>query len=173
VNLVVGAPLWLIALLALALLAAAVEDAVRLRISNLTCAVVLVGAIISMVLHGFSLVLWQNLVVCVAILVVGMPAFAAGWLGGGDVKLLAVLGLWLNLEAALGFVAAVFIAGGVIAILYIATRLFRRGLPEGRSSRRVPYGLAIVAGAVWVFGAQLSQPRVNPLADYRSSHWPV
>jgi prepilin peptidase CpaA len=172
-NLVVGAPLWLVGLLALVLLAAAIEDAVRLRISNFTCAAVLLGALISMVLHGFSLGLWQNFVVCVAILMVGMPAFAAGWLGGGDVKLLAALGLWLNLQAALGFVAAVFIAGGVVAIIYIATRPFRRGPQKDRSSRRVPYGLAIVGGAVFVFGMQLSQRPADPLANFRASHPPV
>ena len=38
-NLIVGAPWWLIIILMLALGAAAIEDAVRLRISNLICAV--------------------------------------------------------------------------------------------------------------------------------------
>ena len=121
-------------------------------------------------LPAISLGLWQNLVVCVAILVVGMPAFAAGWLGGGDVKLLAALGLWLNLQSALGFVAAVFIAGGVVAIIYIATRPLRRGRQKDRSSGRVPYGLAIVGGAVFVFGMQLNQRPADPLANFRASH---
>jgi hypothetical protein len=40
VNLLVTAPIWLIGILTAAVLAAAVEDAVRLRISNITCAVV-------------------------------------------------------------------------------------------------------------------------------------
>ena len=44
-NLVVGAPWWLLVLLALVLFAAAIEDAVRFRISNFTClALILVEA---------------------------------------------------------------------------------------------------------------------------------
>ena len=55
-NLIVGSPVWLTILLALALAAAAIEDAVRLRISNLTCATVLIGAILAMALPYRALI---------------------------------------------------------------------------------------------------------------------
>jgi len=42
-NLAAEAPTWLLLVLALLLAAAAVEDAVRLRISNLTCALILIA----------------------------------------------------------------------------------------------------------------------------------
>lgn len=51
-NLIVDAPLWLSVILVLALVAAAIEDALRLRISNLTCAVVFVSAVVAAALHG-------------------------------------------------------------------------------------------------------------------------
>ena len=86
---------WLLALLAAALAAAAIEDAIRLRISNATCLVVLVAAIVAMALHGFPLALWQNLVVFLVLLVLGTLVFATGKVGGGDVELLACLGLWV------------------------------------------------------------------------------
>lgn len=170
-NLIVGSPWWLIAFLALALLAAAAEDVVRLRISNVTCASVLLGALIAMVLHGFSWSLWQNLALCVGILLIGLPVFAAGWMGGGDVKLLAALGLWLDLQAALGLLAAVFLAGGLVAILFIGVKRMR-GVPrEKRRSGRVPYGLAIVAGAAFVFSTQLSQASSDPYGSHNLNKW--
>src|SRR5438552_7208787 len=121
-NLIVGSPWWRIALLLAALIAAAVEDGIRLRISNMTCAAVFIGAIVAAGFQGFSLTLWQNVVVYVVILAVGTAAFAAEWLGGGDVKLLAAIGLWLDLKSAVGLIAAVFLAGGLLAIVYIAAR---------------------------------------------------
>jgi prepilin peptidase CpaA len=165
-NLIVGAPWWLITFLMLALTAAAVEDAVRLRISNLTCAAVLVGALVAVAVHGFSPSLWQNATVFAVILALGTLAFAAGWLGGGDVKLLASIGLWLDLRAAVGLVAAVFIAGGLVALVYI---LVRRAVHAARPSIRrrgqIPYGLAIVAGALFMFGTQLSHQRPTTYVD--------
>src|SRR5206468_11763028 len=135
-------PLWLSAILIIALAAAAIEDALRLRISNLTCAVVFVGAILAAALHGFSPSLWQNAMICIAILALGMPAFAAGWFGGGDVKLLAAVGLWLNLSAAVALIATVVIAGGIIAAIYIAARSWKAAR-QGSKRRygKVPYGL--------------------------------
>jgi prepilin peptidase CpaA len=168
-NLVTTSPTWLVIVLMLTLAAAAIEDAARLRISNLTCGVVFVTALVAMALHGFSLSLWQNAVVCIAILVLGLPAFAAGWFGGGDVKLLAALGLWLNLQAALSLIAAVFIAGGVVALLFIAVRLARR---DRRKNGRIPYGLAIAVGAVATFGMQLHERSIAqyPWQPYFQPH---
>ena len=153
-NLIFSAPIWLIGILALTLIAAAIEDLVRLRISNVTCGIVFFAALLAMILHGFSTSLWQNAVVCIGILIIGMPAFAKGWFGGGDVKLLAALGLWLNLQAALGLLAAVFIAGGIIALIYILVRTI---WGVHRRDGRIAYGLAIVAGALFIFGSQLHE----------------
>ncbi|HEU4695934.1 MAG TPA: prepilin peptidase [Sphingomicrobium sp.] len=168
-NLITTSPTWLVIVLMLTLAAAAIEDAVRLRISNITCGAVFIAALVAMALHGFSFSLWQNAVVCIAILVLGTPAFAAGWLGGGDVKLLAALGLWFNLQAALSLVAAVFIAGGVVALMFILVRFARR---DRRKERRIPYGLAIAIGAVAIFGMQLHQRNVAryPWQPYFQPH---
>lgn len=158
-NLVATAPIWLIVLLVAALAAAAIEDAVRLRISNATCLVVLVAAIVAMALHGFPLALWQNIVVFLVLLVIGAAVFAMGHVGGGDVKLLACLGLWVNLSAALWLVASIFLAGGVIALVYLAVGVARRTSRRDGSKRigqtQIPYGLAIVAGAALIFAGQL------------------
>jgi prepilin peptidase CpaA len=156
-NLIVGSPWWLIALLMLALGAAAVEDALRFRISNVTCGAVFGAALVAIAVHGFSPGLWQNAAVFAAILALGTLAFAAGWMGGGDIKLLASVGLWLDLRAVVGLIAAVFIAGGLVAIVYIvARRVVRAARPSTSRHGNVPYGVAVVAGAILIFGMQLS-----------------
>lgn len=146
-NLIPAAPLWLIVLFGLAMVAAAIEDAARLRISNATSLLVLVGAIAAAVIEGPTLSLWQNGVVLIAILLLGTAAFSAGWLGGGDVKLFAAAGLWFDLRSAISFVALTFLAGGAVAIGYMISRPFRRNAQNTRNTR-IPYGIAIALGAV-------------------------
>jgi prepilin peptidase CpaA len=165
-NLLVTAPAWLIFILLLALAAAAVEDAWRLRISNLTCLAVFLLAGLAAALHGPSAGLWQNLAVFAALLVLGTLAFSAGALGGGDVKLLAALGLWVDLRGALWLLAAVFFAGGLLALLFIvARRALRLNSKRERRERRIPYGIAIVAGMLAFTAAQRagSQPETARL----------
>lgn len=164
-NLIGGSPAWLIAILIVALLAAAIEDVVRLRISNLSCAAVLISAILSMGLQGFPMTLWENVLVCCGILAIGTFAFSAGWLGGGDVKLLAAVGLWLDLRAAVGLIGTVFVAGGLVAAAYIMARRLRFDRDIKIRSGKVPYGVAIVVGALFVFGTQLSERSANPFVD--------
>ena len=148
-NLLATAPYWALAVLVVALLAAAIEDAARLRISNLTCLVVLVAAIAAAVALGPSLSIWQNVAVLAIVLALGTGAFAAGLLGGGDVKLLAAVGLWADLRTAVWLIALVFISGGVVALAYLMSRPFRRSRSK---DRRVPYGIAIAVGAIAVIG---------------------
>jgi prepilin peptidase CpaA len=154
VNLAAEAPQWLALIVAVLLLAAATEDAVRLRISNLIVLLVLVGAIVAAVLAGPELSLWKNLVVFLALLGIGTPMFAAGKLGGGDVKLLAAVGLWFDFAGALWMIVAVALAGGVLALLVLILRSFgwseeiRRRVVLLRPGGGIPYGVAIAAGAL-------------------------
>ena len=75
-NLIVGASPWLVALLAICLVTAAVEDALRLRISNIICLAVLVTGLAAMALRGFPTELWQNAVAFGLFLIFGTLAFA-------------------------------------------------------------------------------------------------
>ena len=159
-NLTAEAPQWLALILAILLITAAVEDAVRLRISNVTVGLVLISAITAAILAGPELRLWQNLVVFLALLAVGTPMFAAGKLGGGDVKLLASAGLWFDFAGALWFLIAVALAGGVLALLVLLIRSFnwseeiRRRVVLLRPGGGIPYGVAIAAGALIAMGLQ-------------------
>lgn len=153
-NLPALAPHWLLALLFALLLAAAVEDAVRLRISNLTCIGILLAGVAAILLAGPEPALWQNLVVFVALLTVGTLLFSAGRMGGGDIKLMAVTGLWFDLRGALLLLVCVLIAGGILAILLITVRRSlwsAQAAPGTRALKRggvIPYGVAIGAGAM-------------------------
>jgi Flp pilus assembly protein protease CpaA len=71
------------------------------------------------------------------------------------VKLLAALALWLDLKHLPWLIAAVFIAGGLVAVAYLSTRVVTSGVAGARQKdRRIPYGIAIAAGAVLVFALQ-------------------
>lgn len=151
-NLIEVAPLWLVLLLVGAVVAAALEDAARLRISNITSGIVAVAALAAMVGTGPSLSLWQNFAIFVLVLVLGTAAFAGGLFGGGDVKLFAAISLWLDLRGGMRLLIAVVLAGGVVAICYIAARFAARRPQKARKDRRVPYGIAIAAGTLLSVG---------------------
>ena len=159
-NLAVEAPEWLALLLTALLVAAAAEDAVRLRISNVTVLLVIVAAVVAAIVVGPARVLWQNLAVFATLLAVGTPMFAAGKLGGGVVKLLAAVGLCFNLKGALWMLLDVVLAGGVLAIMIIALRSLgwsekmRRRAVILRPDGGIPYGVAIAAGALIAMALQ-------------------
>ena len=145
--------MWLAWRLAALLVAAAIEDAVRMKISNVLSFAVFAAAIVAMILGGFELALWRNALVFAALLGVGTLLFGTGKMGGGDVKLLAAVGLWCNLKAALTLLPMVFIMGGLLALLVLAARTIA---PEGAGARvillkpgsGIPYGIAIAAGSL-------------------------
>ena len=159
-NLAASAPQWAALVLAVLLVAAAVEDAVRLRISNIIALLVLVGAIVAAIVAGPELRLWQNVAVFAGLLTIGVPMFAAGKLGGGDVKLLAATGLWFDLLGALQLIISVALAGGALALLVIILRLFawsdaaRQRVVLLRPKGGIPYGVAVAAGALIAMALQ-------------------
>lgn len=150
-TLIETAPIWLIAVLCVLLVAAAVEDVARLRVSNITVVAVIASAALAFALAGPSLAIWQNLLVFALLLAGGTLLFGMGKVGGGDVKLFAAVGLWTNLHQGLILVSAVFIAGGIVALAVMLPRLFARGRGKLRDGKKmVPYALAIAAGAMLV-----------------------
>jgi prepilin peptidase CpaA len=72
--------------------------------------------------------------------------FFLGWMGGGDVKLLAALALWLPLEKMAGLLVWMAVGGGVLTLAMLIAHRLRRA--EGRPE--IPYGVAIVGAALLV-----------------------
>lgn len=83
-----------------------------------------------------------------ALLVFGLFAglFAIGMIGGGDVKLLGALALWLPPLLLIKTLVLMALAGGVLSIAMLAWRFARRTGEAGE----VPYGVAIAAAALFV-----------------------
>lgn len=81
--------------------------------------------------------------------------FVLGMMGGGDVKMLGALALWLPLQAMSTLIIIMALVGGVVTLVTVihhrATR--RIGRPE------IPYGVAIALAGLWVVG----EPYLNPL----------
>lgn len=75
-------------------------------------------------------------------------AFALGGMGGGDVKLLGALALWLPWQAVIYLLVIMSLAGGVLTLaMVIRQRLARK---EGRPE--IPYGVAIAFAGLWMIG---------------------
>lgn len=140
----------LIALVGL-LVIAAVGDVRRYLIPNRLCGVVAALALpywIAVCMQtGAPLLPALGLQLGVALLVFAGFAllFALGAMGGGDVKLIAALALWVPAHRIPELLFFVALAGGVLALVLILARRVR-----GSTSRAVPYGVAIAAGGLWI-----------------------
>ena len=166
-NLFATSPQWIVWVLVGLLVAATIQDAVQLRISNLICGSVLLLAIVAMIASGPRISLWQNVVVFAVVLTVGALLFARNLLGGGDVKLFATVALWVDLATAVRLVAAILIAGGLVAFAIIILRTI---VPSSIASRvrtlqpkaGIPFGIAITAGTLLVLAMPPPRPREVP-----------
>jgi len=67
-------------------------------------------------------------------------------MGGGDVKLLTALALWIAPMPFLKLLVIMALAGGVLTIVMGAWHLMRRQ----RDRIAIPYGVAIAFGGLWV-----------------------
>lgn len=97
-----------------------------------------------------GLALWPDVAIQVAlfvvVLVVFMGFFALGAMGGGDVKLLAALALWLPFTPLTNMLLLMAVAGGVLTLAMLVTHRLRKSqLPL-----QIPYGVAIAFAALCV-----------------------
>lgn len=138
----------LLAALAIALLFAAFTDLRHRVIENwLTLGMALAAPLFWWVSGlspwpGMALQLGLGLAVFAAL----AGLFALGAMGGGDVKLLTALALWLPLQPFLKLIVLMALVGGALTIAVAGWhRIARR---PGRV--QVPYGVAIAAAGLWV-----------------------
>ena len=155
-TLLASAPGWLAALLLLLLVMAALEDLWRLEINNWLWGAVALGAFLAVAMNGPVGGLWQNLLLFAAVLGFGTLLFARGWMGGGDIKLLAACSLWFDLDQGWKMLVAVAIAGGLETLLIMVLRslpwpsALRNRLLVLKREEEIPYGVAICVGVALI-----------------------
>jgi prepilin peptidase CpaA len=153
-----------IAIVALLLLLAWRDILTRTLPDWAACAIAAIGLGLRAPMGWSPLLL--SLAVAAVLFILLLALAMRGWLGGGDVKLVAALALGLAPGATLDFVLATILAGGVLGLGYMAgphvlpdaaPALGGRGLRrvlavEARRLRRggpLPYAVAIAAGGIF------------------------
>jgi prepilin peptidase CpaA len=142
----------LLALVAL-LLSAGVEDVRTREIANWKNAAIALLAPLWWVASGLTLWPGVAIQIAVALLVFGLfvLAFSMGQMGGGDVKMIGALALWLPPSTLLWMLVLMSLLGGALTLLMLAHKLFRR-----RKQRpEIPYGVAIALATLLVIHEHL------------------
>ena len=75
-------------------------------------------------------------------------AFALGAMGGGDVKLIGAIALWLPWPALLLMLVIMSLAGGALTL----AMMIRKKLARTEGPLEIPYGVAIAFAGLWMIG---------------------
>jgi prepilin peptidase CpaA len=138
----------LVGALAIALLVAAFTDIRRRQIDNWLNAAVAAGAPLFWWATGLSL--WPGVALQLAVAVVTFLVlaglFALRAMGGGDVKLLTALALWMPALLFLKLLVIMAIAGGVLTMAFSMWHITRRR----KDQLKIPYGIAIASAGLWI-----------------------
>jgi len=139
--------------LAIALIFAAVTDIQRRQIDNWLNITIALGAPAFWWASGLSL--WPDVALQLGIAVLAFAFFAGLFalrlMGGGDVKLLTVLALWIEPNSFVQLLLIMALAGGALTIVMGAYHF----LQQQKERLAIPYGVAIAFGALWVLFPKL------------------
>lgn len=145
VHLALALPLALLCLLVWA----GIEDVRHREIANWKNAAIALLAPLWWLAIGMAP--WPDMVVqfglAAAVFALFVCLFALGLMGGGDVKMIGALALWVPLSSITAMLIVMSLLGGVIAAAMLVDRRVRRDPrpPE------VPYGVAIACAAMLTF----------------------
>ena len=145
--------------LAAAAAVAAVSDVRRRRIPNALCGALAIAGVVNAGITGGITGAGIALALLAAVLAAGTVAFARGWFGGGDVKLIAAGCCGLSPAHAADFFLYTALCGGLLSIYalatsrMLATTFITRTLPQ--TGTRLPYAVAVAGGALLLWVALL------------------
>ncbi|BBB08879.1 MULTISPECIES: A24 family peptidase [unclassified Sphingopyxis] len=144
--------LGLMAILGLLMIAAAISDLRSRTISNELNAAIALLAIPFWIASGLAL--WPDMPVqfgaAFAVFLVFAGLFAIGAMGGGDVKMIGAVMLWIPLPLFLPMLTVMAVGGGILsAVMLIHMKIRRSETPV-----EVPYGVAIAAAGLWALHQQ-------------------
>ena len=141
----------LVGALAIALLIAAFTDIRRRQIDNWLNAAVAAGA--PLFWWASDLNLWPDVAlqlgVAIFAFLVLTGLFALKVMGGGDVKLLTALALWLPWMQFIQLLLIMSIAGGVLTVVMGMWHITKRR----KGKLKIPYGIAISGAGLWIIGS--------------------
>ncbi len=130
----------LLATLAIALVIGAFTDMRSRRIPNWLTAAIALGAPLFWWASGIPL--WPDIAIqiglAVLVLAVCLGMYAMRWMGGGDVKLLAALALWIMPRWYLDLLIMMALVGGVLTLIVGGWHVMRRK----KDKIKIPYGFA-------------------------------
>lgn len=139
--------------LAIALVFAAITDIRSRTIHNWLNGGIALAAPVFWWASGLSL--WPDVAIQLGIAVLAFAffagLFAVRMMGGGDVKLLTALALWIEPNAFLQLLMIMALAGGALTLAMGAWHVMKRD----KSKLAIPYGVAISFGALWVLFPKL------------------
>lgn len=140
---------------------AAAFDLLTMRIPNwITLALIGLFAVSVLVIGVPLNQVGLHLAVGFGVLVVAFLLFIPGWIGGGDAKFAAAIGLWMGVQSVGSFLVYSAIAGGVLTVILLLYRwtIPAKILPKVEWLTRLhdkkvgaPYGIALAAGAMFAF----------------------
>ena len=152
-------PLVLLGLLALIVVSAGIEDIRTREIANWKNAAIALMAPVfwwSIGLSPWPDVAGQLALAAAMLLLFGL-AFARGWMGGGDVKMIVALSLWMPLGQFLSLLIVMSLGGGVLTAAMLLVRAWRSRRRDDAPPMEVPYGVAIAVAAL----ISLREPILN------------
>jgi prepilin peptidase CpaA len=128
------------------LVSAGIEDARTREIANWKTAAVALLAPAWWVANGLQL--WPDMAMqlgmALAVFAVFLAVFHFGLMGGGDVKLIVALSLWLPFGAFVTMLMVMSIAGGIVTIVMI----IERQIVRNTKVIEIPYGVAIAFAGI-------------------------
>ena len=137
--------------LAIALVTAAITDIRARRIDNWLTGAVALGAPLFWWASGLGLYPGVVLQIFIALIAFAILAvmFALRAMGGGDVKLLTALALWIEPAQFGQLVVLMALLGGALTLVMA----MRHTMQRRKDRLAIPYGVAISAAGLWVLFA--------------------
>jgi prepilin peptidase CpaA len=94
---------------------------------------------------------WAHIAAGAGVFFIGALLFSRGWLGGGDVKLLAACALWAGFSGLPWLLLGTAFAGGLLALIAVIGRMLADPgvtYPGLKRHGPLPYAVAILGGAI-------------------------
>lgn len=140
---------------------AAFSDLFTMTISNRVSLILIAGFFVLAGLSGMPLAtIASHVGAGLTVLVVAFACFAFGWIGGGDAKVAASVGLWFGFSHLTDYLVYASLFGGALTLLLLQFRqlpvpymlrsedwLLRLHSKESG----IPYGIALAMGALMIY----------------------